>query len=221
MRKLSSRKELRMSKKIVKQIRASVDYLSSLKVDSSLEVQKVIDFLFEATFFDRDDDYFAKIVKAEGYDAEKYLWFDGKRYTRKEDGHYRGYHGKYLHRAVWEHFNGKIPKGYVVHHVDFNPANNDISNLTLLTKAEHRKLHTELYEPQKYICEYCGKEFESKHRGKPNRFCSHECSGKWSYRNNHEIRICAECGKEFTAYKYSKKKYCSISCSNKARSRKK
>ena len=66
MRQLSSRKELRMSKKIVKQIRASVDYLSDLKATSSPEVQKVIDFLFEAAFFDRDDDYFAKIVKADG-----------------------------------------------------------------------------------------------------------------------------------------------------------
>lgn len=221
MRKLSSRKEMRMSKKIVKQIRASVGYLSELKATSPPEIQKVVDFLFEATFFDRDDDYFAKIVKAEGYDAEKYFWFDGKRYTRQEDGHYRGYHGKYLHRAVWEHFNGEIPKGYVVHHVDLNPENNDISNLTLLTKAEHRKLHTELYEPQKYICEYCGKKFERKHRGKPNRFCSKECSYRWDYENNHEIRICAECGKEFDAYKHSRIKHCSISCSNKARSRKK
>ena len=128
-----------MSKKIVKQIRSSVSYLSELKTNSSPEIQKVIDFLFEATFFDRDDDFFAKIVKADGYDAEKYIWFDGRRYTRQEDGHYRGYKGKYLHRAVWEHFNGEIPKEYVVHHVDGDKSNNDISNLTLLTKAEHRK----------------------------------------------------------------------------------
>ena len=51
-----------MSKKIVKQIRASVDYLSDLKANPSLEVQKVIDFLFEAAFFDKSDSYFENIV---------------------------------------------------------------------------------------------------------------------------------------------------------------
>lgn len=210
-----------MSKKIVKQIRASVGYLSDFKATSTPDIQKIVDFLFEAAFFDRDDDFFAKIVKSNGCDAEKYLWFDGKRYTRKEDGHYRGYHGKYLHRAVWEHFNGEIPKGYVVHHIDGDKSNNDIKNLQLLNHIEHKKLHKKLLEPQKYICEYCGKEFERAHLGKPNRFCCRECCYKWTYRNNHEIRTCAECGKEFDAYKYSKKKYCSISCSNKARSQKK
>ena len=63
-----------------------------------------------------------------------------------------------------------------------------------------------MYKSKKYICEYCGKEFERKHRGKPNRFCCKDCGYKWTYRNNHEVRICAECGKEFDAYKYSKKK---------------
>ena len=43
MRQLSSRKELRMSKKIVKQIRASVSYLSELKATSPPEIQKVVD----------------------------------------------------------------------------------------------------------------------------------------------------------------------------------
>ena len=62
------------------------------KISAPLETQKVIDFLLEATFFDKDDDFFQKIVKAEGCDAEKYKFFNGKRYTKQEDGHYRGYH---------------------------------------------------------------------------------------------------------------------------------
>ena len=83
-----------MSKKIVKKIRESVDYLLQKKISAPLETQKVIDFLLEATFFDKDDDFFQKIVQAEGCDAEKYKFFNGKRYTKQEDGHYRGYHGK-------------------------------------------------------------------------------------------------------------------------------
>ena len=208
-----------MSKKIVKKIRESVDYLLQEKSVAPLEIQKVIDFLIESTFFDKDDDFFQKIVKAEGSDAEKYQWFNGKRYTKQEDGHYRGYRGEYLHRAVWEFYNGEIPKGYVVHHKDENKANNNISNLQLMTKIEHKKLHNEIRKPEKYICEYCGKEFERKHKGKPNRFCSHKCSCKWAYENNHEIRICKECGKPFDTYKYSKTKYCSKECLAKVNSR--
>ena len=201
-----------MSKKIVKKIRESVNYLLQEKSVAPLEIQKVIDFLIESTFFDKDDDFFQKIVKADGSDAEKYQWFNGKRYTKQEDGHYRGYHGEYIHRAVWEFYNGKIPKGYVVHHKDENKANNDISNLQLLTKTEHKKLHNATRKPEKYICDYCGKEFERKHKGKSNRFCSRECSYKWDYENNHEIRICKECGKKFDAYKHSRTKYCSKEC---------
>ncbi len=67
-----------------------------------------------------------------------------------------------MHRAIWEYYNGEIPKGYVVHHKDLNLANNDITNLEILTLAEHRKLHNDLSEAEKYICDYCGKEFERK-----------------------------------------------------------
>lgn len=57
--------------------------------------------------------------------------------TRKE-----GNGGKLLHRLIWEDYHGKkIPEGYVIHHKDYNPLNNDISNLELRTLSEHRSLH--------------------------------------------------------------------------------
>lgn len=34
-----------------------------------------------------------------------------------------------------------IPKGMVIHHVDGNRDNNDISNLVMITKKEHAKIH--------------------------------------------------------------------------------
>ena len=37
-----------------------------------------------------------------------------------------------------------IPKGWVVHHCDENPYNNDFSNLVLLTVADHARLHAAL-----------------------------------------------------------------------------
>lgn len=50
--------------------------------------------------------------------------------------------GKLLHRKVMEDYIGrKLTDNESVHHVDKNVTNNDISNLLLLTKSEHSKLH--------------------------------------------------------------------------------
>lgn len=46
-----------------------------------------------------------------------------------------------IHRKVWESVNGKIPKGHHIHHIDGNPYNNELSNLTCVTAEEHGKLH--------------------------------------------------------------------------------
>jgi hypothetical protein len=43
------------------------------------------------------------------------------------------------HRWIWTHFNGPIPKGYEVDHINFNPSDNRIENLQLLTRYEHRQ----------------------------------------------------------------------------------
>jgi len=202
-----------MSKKIVKKIRESREYLLKKKNIAPLEIERAINFLLEATFFDKDDDYFQRIVKADGCNEEKYKFFNGMRFTKQECGHYRGYHGKYLHRAIWEYYNGEIPNGYVVHHKDFNPANNDISNLELLSMSEHQKLHNQNNSIEIFPCDYCGKRIELKRKGgRPHHFCSPKCQHRFDFENNREIRICAECGKEFSAYKKGKTKYCSKEC---------
>ena len=46
-----------------------------------------------------------------------------------------------LYQLVWRQFYGEIPKGYVVHHVNFNPSDNRPENLVLLSHSEHAKLH--------------------------------------------------------------------------------
>jgi len=38
----------------------------------------------------------------------------------------------------------QMPSGYVVHHIDGNKMNNDMSNLIMLTRPEHAKLHCEV-----------------------------------------------------------------------------
>ena len=51
---------------------------------------------------------------------------------------------------VWEkHHNKLVPRGYVIHHRDFNSLNNDISNLLILTQSEHMKLHIKIRQGKK------------------------------------------------------------------------
>jgi hypothetical protein len=45
------------------------------------------------------------------------------------------------HRYLWEKENGKIPEGHIIHHIDGNKLNNNLSNLKLMSRSEHSKLH--------------------------------------------------------------------------------
>jgi len=78
-----------------------------------------------------------------------YIECDGMRFRIANTGYYL--HDKWdnykrtkilLHRYIWEKNNGNIPEGYVVHHIDENKLNNDISNLKLMTISEHHSYHT-------------------------------------------------------------------------------
>lgn len=72
---------------------------------------------------------------------------------------------------------------------------------------------------RKYICSYCGKEFETKHiySKTENHFCSNNC--KSAFRRelgvDNETRTCEICGKEFVVNKYSKVRFCSKECQGK------
>lgn len=46
-----------------------------------------------------------------------------------------------IFRLVWIAFNGPIPKGYCIHHIDFDKTNDRLDNLQLMTNAEHTALH--------------------------------------------------------------------------------
>lgn len=45
----------------------------------------------------------------------------------------------YVHRLVWETFNGKVPEGYEINHIDHNKANNSLANLELVTHSDNLK----------------------------------------------------------------------------------
>ena len=57
----------------------------------------------------------------------------------------------YEHILVWcEYFEqDQLPEGFVIHHLDLNKDNNDITNLVLLSISHHIKLHWEIRKVQR------------------------------------------------------------------------
>lgn len=156
----------------------------------------------------------------------EYIFFNEKKYSiDKTHGYWRSTDRAHtaLHRDIWKFYNGEVPEGYDIHHRDFNPLNNELSNLQCLTHAEHLRIHTterrkagtlkaKLERNVPIICAQCGKEFLA--RKKNAKFCSPLCNQHWQRDNGHRhvIRICDVCGKEFLSFKYSYAKYCSHEC---------
>ena len=79
-------------------------------------------------------------------------------------------------------------------------------------------------EVQNGICLCCGEEISQQGNGRPRKFCSEKCRRQWWKTHPEEgnrkavyTQVCARCGKEFTAYGNSHRKYCSHDCYIRAR----
>lgn len=69
----------------------------------------------------------------------------------------------YLHREKMRCYLGMTQeqmKDYDVHHIDENKDNNELSNLKLLTRKEHNKIHNKRNEDSKrHVCKKCGRTY--------------------------------------------------------------
>ena len=62
----------------------------------------------------------------------------------------------YKHRLVMEQHIGRyLNDDELVHHIDENPKNNDISNLKIVTRASHMEIHKTKDMSERKCC-YCG-----------------------------------------------------------------
>ena len=133
-------------------------------------------------------------------------------------GMYFQHKGKRLHRAVWEYYNGKIPKGYHIHHKDGDRCNNDISNLTLLEGKAHLSEHMSNEERKSQSRESIkqASQFASIWNGSEDGKKWHSQHAK-EYWKNAPINeyVCSFCGKSFkTRYVYSSNsnRFCHPNC---------
>ena len=166
--------------------------------------------------------------------------FEGRHFNIDSHGYFRCGR-KRVHRMIWEHFHGAVPKGFDIHHKDGDKFNNSIDNLECICHREHLSMHMKTNSikihawlktdkgkkflsdkakkefqnrPQRLcVCAECGKEFCSIHTV-PTKFCSNSCMSmerRKSGKDNEE-RSCVICSKPFTINKYQYTKTCSKPC---------
>lgn len=135
-------------------------------------------------------------------------------------GKYFQCRGKRLHRVVWQHFNGDIPKGFHVHHKDGNRANNQVDNLELLSSKEHLSQHMQERMADPIELEKARKSID-KARIKASEWHKSDEGRKWhsevaTGRKKPEQyqKICKYCKEQFMA-KTKTSLFCSNNCSSK------
>lgn len=125
----------------------------------------------------------------------------------------------YLHREKLRLHLGLTEeqmKGYDVHHIDGNKDNNDISNLKLITKEEHREIHNKRNENSKrHVCRKCGRTYWSS-VSKSVNICD-RCDSSLAIGGSSMVtikKICKYCGAEYETkgMNRNRSKFCSNKC---------
>ncbi len=151
----------------------------------------------------------------------KEQWFNGKAYRLYRGERYFSRGTKRLHRVVWEFHNGPIPKNFHIHHVDHNPHNNVIENLSLINPYEHLMAH--MTPSRRAVAKAWVNKIrpltKKWHASKEGR-AWHRAHGKatWVGRKLFKKK-CAFCKKSYKTKVPSHSQYCHQNCKMKARRR--
>lgn len=87
----------------------------------------------------------------------------------------------YRYQWVWEHANGPIPDGLVVHHINHDCTDDRLENLKLMTNIGHMRYHGSLIPSAplpEWTCLCCGIRFKMRPRGGRigvRKYCSRAC----------------------------------------------
>lgn len=144
------------------------------------------------------------------YNGKKYCLYPGEKYFSRGT--------KRLHVEIWKDHNGAIPKGYCLHHKDWDTTNNDIRNLMIMKSSEHQSIHikTRHQENKEWLKIFMSKGVEASkdwHKSQDGRNW-HSKHSIEIYKNRIPIvKVCLNCGHEFDDISRScKTKFCSNKC---------
>lgn len=155
--------------------------------------------------------------------ARASLVYDGQTYYIQSTGRYfqngnRKASERLLHRYIWTKHRGEIPEGYDIHHKNENWEDNSLSNLCIMPKGDHLRLHLSkrLKNPHYYrtrlrqlkVARESAKAWHSSEEGikwhrehakeslrltpKKERTCIH-CGHKWKTTYHHAKFCCRSC----------------------------
>lgn len=156
-----------------------------------------------------------------------YAFVDDYKFRKDADSGYYlstrkiGTSRKRLHVYMWEKHNGKVPKGYEIHHKDEDKNNNEIDNLMCMTRKEHLKWHSEnispeLVEKQMRNLEKARKAAVKWHKSEEGKEW-HRSQANTRFKHDRKFDLtCAVCGKSYTSPKQWSK-FCSRACAAKDR----
>ena len=145
--------------------------------------------------------------------------FNGKKFTLDQHTGYYKHSNVFMHRYVWEYYNGKIPEGYEIHHKDLNRNNNNIDNLECISVSNHRKLHTDLLTDEQR--EWKRRNFDKNALPKAIEWHKSEKGSEWHSEHIKKQRekgaftkelICTNCGKVYVGEKHGETSFCSNAC---------
>lgn len=158
-------------------------------------------------------------MKTKRGESVDYILYDGiKFYKEHKSGYYINPFKERLHVYVWEKYNGEIPKGYQIHHINGNKDDNSIENLQMLSSFEHHhghgirrdkdKLRAYMDNARVYASEW--------HKSEAGREWHKE---QWESTLGKEFekfveKKCECCGKTYTVTSVcaSRSRFCSINC---------
>jgi hypothetical protein len=115
------------------------------------------------------------------------------------------------HRWVWKNHNGDIPENMDIHHIDGNKDNNEIENLKILCRSEHRKEHWHDPELRKVCIDQLDavRPLEWLKSEEGRKSVSEKGKEIWRERKE-KIIICEQCGCEKKFRRWAR--FCSKAC---------
>jgi hypothetical protein len=127
-----------------------------------------------------------------------------------------------LHVEVWKAANGveEVPRGRVIHHVDFNPLNNDPGNLRCVTRKEHAQIHEEQMDrdsPEwlEHLASIRPMAAEW-HRTDEGREWHRQHAKDVYAKQEYRAEVCQSCSKPYETRGFKESRFCSRACMRRA-----